>query len=290
MYVMMELSKTKEIVDMTSLYEAVDKGNIGEVKQAIENGALLDDPESNVQPLFRAVANATDLKSRPDSDERKTALKIVETLLDAGANIKDPNNGNLMHPICYAAQGADVGLLKVLLEKGGDVNVAGKEGRIPLCFAARDTDTEVVQFLLDNGADINKPDMQGRSPLMIVANFGGEKMIEFLVNKGADVLAKSNNGDAVYYLNNRAEHYSISKDERKAIEGFLNTEIEEAQKKPAANTAISPELAAQAASLRPGSVPGFPGFDEASLPLTKVLKRPPPQKGGVVGTHRTSRA
>ena len=52
--------------------------------------------------------------------------------------------------------------------------------------------TETVKLLLDKGADINKGDTNGKTALMWAAHYGRFQVVELLLKSGADVKAKDN--------------------------------------------------------------------------------------------------
>jgi ankyrin repeat protein len=58
-----------------------------------------------------------------------------------------------------------VGIAKVLLIHGADINIADNTGGTPLHFAASSGSTKVVKLLLSNGANVNAKDNGGCTPL-----------------------------------------------------------------------------------------------------------------------------
>jgi ankyrin repeat protein len=61
---------------------------------------------------------------------------------------------------------------------------------------------EVVKILLEKGADINKANIDGQTPLMMAVGMGHEEVVEALLEYGANINAKTNEGytafDMVY--------------------------------------------------------------------------------------------
>jgi ankyrin repeat protein len=86
-----------------------------------------------------------------------------------------------------AAQEGNSEAVKVLLERGANVNLKADNGATALmkaCF--RRGNAPVVKLLLEKGADI-KAAANGGGTAWIVANVGGDKKIlEMLESKGAD--------------------------------------------------------------------------------------------------------
>jgi ankyrin repeat protein len=184
-------------------------------------------------PLYAAVdLNTIPRGGRPDrpSLDETSSLKVVELLLEAGANpdaqlkLAPPfrNIGNDRGldgilttgstPLLRAAKALDAPVVTALLAKGADVTLANVRGITPLMAAAGlgsvDADTrgiyttEDVQrrsiatltLLISAGGDINAKDNRGLSPLHEAARWGWNDVVTFLVERGADLTAKDNRG------------------------------------------------------------------------------------------------
>lgn len=94
--------------------------------------------------------------------------------------------------IYIAAKTGDLEMIKTLLDKGADVNVARKDGATPLHLETNNSHLEAVEVLIDNGADVNVVTKDGVTPLLIAAQKGNLDVIEILLKKGADVLMSNN--------------------------------------------------------------------------------------------------
>eukprot|EP00604_Paraphysomonas_vestita_P002492 CAMPEP_0174818562 /NCGR_PEP_ID=MMETSP1107-20130205/1294_1 /TAXON_ID=36770 /ORGANISM="Paraphysomonas vestita, Strain GFlagA" /LENGTH=158 /DNA_ID=CAMNT_0016030583 /DNA_START=257 /DNA_END=733 /DNA_ORIENTATION=+ len=73
--------------------------------------------------------------------------------VDGMVNSQDTGNGNT--PLHIAAQNGHLDLVKLLVEKGGDVNLTNKKNNTPLHMSLSYDYIEVSEFLLANGADKN---------------------------------------------------------------------------------------------------------------------------------------
>lgn len=84
-------------------------------------------------------------------------IKIVQKLLDNGANVNEPstNEKNPFNtPLMIAAWGGQKECVKLLLENGACINQQDKgNGFTPLIKAVFKGDIDIVKCLLDNGAD-----------------------------------------------------------------------------------------------------------------------------------------
>ena len=173
-------------------------------------GAFLVTRKANVNswdwwgrtPLWAAVdLNTIPHGGRPDrpSLDNTTSVKMIEILLDAGAN---PNAQLKLFPP-YRAVGPD---------RGADMMLT--MGSTPLLRAAKAGDVAAVRLLLDHGANPNLPNIQGITPLMAAAGLGSNEIdtrgrfktqpdqvasIDLLVKAGADVNAQDRNGQTALH-------------------------------------------------------------------------------------------
>ncbi len=89
----------------------------------------------------------------------------------------------------------EVDTVRILLNRGADVNTKDNYGFTPLIFAAKYGHTTTVKLLLTRGADVNvKSKLLGYTALMNAAAFGDIEMVKALLERGADVNARNNEG------------------------------------------------------------------------------------------------
>ena len=184
-------------------------------------------------PLYAAVdLNTIPRGGRPDrpSLDTTTSLRVVELLLEAGANpnaqlkLAPPfrNIGNDRGldgmlttgatPLLRAAKALDASVVAALLAKGADITLSNTRGMTPFMAAAglgstdadtrglyttEDVETRAIAALtlvLAAGGDINGKDIRGLTPLHEAARWGWNDVVRFLVAQGADLQAKDNRG------------------------------------------------------------------------------------------------
>lgn len=123
---------------------------------------------------------------------RDGKTEIVETLIENGAEI----NNKKYSPLIAAFQNKQMEVVKLILDKGADVNLVAN-GTSALREAAQLGDFELVKFLVEKGAAINFKDRYRNSPLSYAifgSGFGKvpeyseerKSIIKFLIENKAD--------------------------------------------------------------------------------------------------------
>ena len=133
------------------------------------------------------------LKAIENNDSVATKL-----FLEAGM---DPNvNVDGVTPLMMAATKNRIEIAKSLIEKKANVNAKSKEGMTALGSAiAGDSDgpgnIDVVKLLLEKGADVNvQTTVEKMTPIMIAVAKGDVAIVKELIGKGADVNLKADKG------------------------------------------------------------------------------------------------
>ncbi|KAJ7038944.1 ankyrin repeat-containing domain protein [Mycena alexandri] len=114
--------------------------------------------------------------------------EIVGLLLEKGANVNAAGRYHGSSLQAAAAQG-HTELVSLLLEKGADINAAGGGYGSSLQAAAARSYTEIVAILLEKGADINAAGGGYGSSLQAAADGGHTELVSLLLEKGADINA-----------------------------------------------------------------------------------------------------
>ncbi|MEW6347740.1 MAG: ankyrin repeat domain-containing protein [Thermodesulfobacteriota bacterium] len=150
------------------------------VKLLLERGAEVNVvSETGMTPLAGAVFTRSDVE---------TVNLLLEHGADFNATIRLKVSGKPTRELTalgIAAQLGNVPLVRLLVQKGADVNHRDSHGQTPLMAAAWQGRLDAVKILVDKGAQVNVKDNLGQSPLAL-ANHGGHKQVsEFLVQRGA---------------------------------------------------------------------------------------------------------
>ncbi|RYP64442.1 hypothetical protein DL771_008746 [Monosporascus sp. 5C6A] len=138
---------------------------------------------------------------------------IIKTLLDAGKidrGLKDvgdsdsdsqqlsrvPGSGHSTGgqiPLLWAAANGRLAVLKLLVEKGAQLEARDNDNKTPLMIAAQNGHEAMAKLLVEKGAQLEAKNNNGWTPLMFAAGQGHEAMAKLLVKKSAQLEAKSNN-------------------------------------------------------------------------------------------------
>ena len=177
------------------LRTCIEAENIALVDLCLKYGAtpriLADRDGVPRSPLKTAVSLGwdDDRRTRPRklaADARPAA--IIDLLLEKGADLSEKGI------ICRAASHRSPGVLKNLIERGGDVNDRDESGNTPLFFCA--DSLPVARCLISMGAGINVRNVEGRTPLMnVVSSFRVDvRVIRLLIKSGAELDAQDRFG------------------------------------------------------------------------------------------------
>lgn len=90
----------------------------------------------------------------------------------------------LMTVLMGAAISGKVGVVRILIEAGADVNARDADGLTPLMAAVVQDHAAIVELLLKRGAEVNARDGRGRTALALATELEREKCIPVLVSAG----------------------------------------------------------------------------------------------------------
>jgi ankyrin repeat domain-containing protein 50 len=116
-------------------------------------------------------------------------LVIYNLLLETGKVDADSKDGaDSRTPLSWAARYGHEAVVKLLLEKGTELETKDNYGRTPLSWAAVNGHEAVLKLLLEKGAELETKDNYGRTPLSWAAVNGHEAVVKLLLEKGAKKL------------------------------------------------------------------------------------------------------
>ncbi len=134
----------------------------------------------------------------------KTSIIIVLLLVVFGRNTITQLHADIdskgvsdVTALRLAVINENVEMVKILLNKGADVNAQDKDGNTLLHLLNREN-LEIAKLLIKHGFKINKKNNKGETPLFTIVRSGNKKLIEFLILSGADPFIKNNKGFSTY--------------------------------------------------------------------------------------------
>ena len=111
---------------------------------------------------------------------RENDVEGIKTAIANGADINARGEAGKT-PLAFALQSQEVpdGMVKHLLQYDPDITITSETGKTPLHFAMLRDNTEFIKVLIEKGADINARDQEGSTPLMWALHFstkGGRRL------------------------------------------------------------------------------------------------------------------
>ncbi|MFM7133427.1 MAG: ankyrin repeat domain-containing protein [Planctomycetota bacterium] len=154
------------------------------VKKSFSNAPTAPEPaRAPAGPGTTSLINAVRA-----GDMSKLAAEIA-----AGADVNERDRTAQRTALHWAAKVGNRAAMEALFAAKADPNVKDRQGRTPL-WSGVEADLETVKLLVDKGADVNARDQIQSSPLLWAAGFGKPETVAFLLGKGADVKATDDNG------------------------------------------------------------------------------------------------
>jgi len=164
-----------------TFFDAIKAGNTTAVQSALTadrsfaNARDLRDyhlPVHSAKPLALSVACA------------QGNAETIRLLLESGADPEGHLTAGESGPLMEIAFGGDIQKATLLLDHGADINIR-TNGNTPLVWAISKGHTDLVKLLIERGADVNSPDENRRYPLTTARKNGLAEIVNILVAHGA---------------------------------------------------------------------------------------------------------
>ncbi|MGL9757811.1 MAG: ankyrin repeat domain-containing protein [Wolbachia sp.] len=168
----------------------------------------------SLKEVLSTINNKKDLNKDNIIEEIKTELEKQDRLLYSGWKMGKFDVNYVFSPYFYieytlltiAAEYGHVDIVKVLLEKGANVNEKDFHGCTALHFAAKYGHVDIVEVLLKEGAKVDSVDQCKRTPLHNAAENGYANIVNALIKAGANVNEKDFHGCTALHVAARSGH------------------------------------------------------------------------------------
>ena len=184
----------------------------------------LDDP-GKIQELIECGADVhyTD----PDTGDTplikscsKGYINNVKLLLEKGADVEAKNDEG-MTSLMFASLSGHLETLQYLHRNGAQIETKNNNGWSSIQFASWSGHLETVKYLHENGAHIEE-NINGKTSMMLASLIGCLEVVQYLHQKGADVDAKDHYGQnslmyATFGKSSFRKSHWITRKERKNI-------------------------------------------------------------------------
>lgn len=169
--------------------KAIERGEVDEVKKFAPETDLNKPGRHDMTLLFWALSNAI--------NDKKTAsqLEIITELVKAGADPLQPRPAGGSSPAEFVLQGDSGDWISALLDGGLSPDAKDKVHHDPIIMETLNAkNTETLKVMLDRGANINVTDSPGNTLLIYALDYGKHDHVLLLLDRGADPEIRSGVG------------------------------------------------------------------------------------------------
>ncbi len=181
----------KIVRPLNELMAAIDKGDVDSIRKTLDAGVNVNIP-MNYQSKDEKTGKTSEFRTTflMEALSRKQT-EVVRMLVDKGADV-NAANGRGMTPLMMAAMKypSEPWMIKYLLGKGADINAADNSGDTALSGAICLKAFPAVKELVEAGADVNTRNRKGYTVLMLAVFSDNVETVKLLLGKGADINAK----------------------------------------------------------------------------------------------------
>lgn len=199
--------------------------------------ALWNTREPNPNPLEILLAAGAQYRLR--EAVMLNDFELARIRIDEGADV-DAGRGRYHGPlVMIAAKLGHVDMVRLLLDRGANVELTDDLGATALMGAAATGNLEIVRLLLDRGADVNHDDWSDQTPLSEAAVAGHRVIVDLLLALRATrslldavalddpvlvatLLSRGADPNHLYYGNGRLVSYAVRRGNAEIVRLLLN--------------------------------------------------------------------
>lgn len=180
-------------------------------KILIEGGANVHAKDENGwTPIMLSSNKESETIGLPGTiiGDSKDKIEITNLLLGKGADSNIVNDFGF--PLLFAVRDNFTEMIKLLLDRGADVNLKSKSGNTALIEACSQGSVKITKYLIENGAKINDNNNIGHTPYMFASGKGQTELATYLISQGADINSEDRYGVTPYFLAASGGHWQLT--------------------------------------------------------------------------------
>ncbi len=175
---------------MNEVTQAIENDSVAKMKSLLKSGADLNKPiligeeyeledYDDISPFFYAI-------------RKYASMEMLELMLENGVDLHEVDSDGIS-ALDMAIKFKRKDVIQFCVDRGFDLNTSKrKSGITPVMLAACFSDIEMMEMLLNSGGDVNVADRSGMAPKDYAKKLGQKKMLDFLDKKGAKFNAYPN--------------------------------------------------------------------------------------------------
>jgi len=168
---------------MNEVTQAIENDSVAKMKSLLKSGTDLNKPiligeeydlddYDEISPFFYAI-------------RKYASMEMLTLMLENGVDLHEVDSDGIS-ALDMAIKFKRKDMIQFCVDRGFDLNTSKrKSGITPVMLAACFSDIEMMELLLNNGGDVNIADKSGMAPKDYAKKLGQKKMLDFLDEKGA---------------------------------------------------------------------------------------------------------